>query len=566
MKTVVVGGVAGGMSAATRLRRLDPTAEVVVLERSAHVSYANCGLPYYAGGVITERDALLLQTPQSLGARFGIDVRVRTEVVGIDVADRTVRVLDLTSGTAYTERYDHLVLSTGAVPVVPPVPGVERASTLRTVEDVDAIVARLDAGARTAVVVGGGFIGLEAAENLRHRGLAVTVVERAAQVLTPLDVEMVTPVQAELRHHGVRLELGAEVTEVTDDAVRLADGRLLDADLVVLAIGVRPDVTLARAAGLRLGPRGGVVVDADQRTSDAHVYAVGDAAEKVDAVDGSAVLVPLANVANRAGRRAADAIAGRPRPAAASLGTAVVKVFGLTVAVTGWNEARARRAGAEHHVVHTHAASHAGYYPGAEPLSLKVVLAPEGTLLGAQAVGRDGVDKRIDVLATAVRGGLTAPELADLELAYAPPFGSAKDPVNVLGYVAENLLTGTTGTVQWHEVAERVAAGAALLDVRTPAEYAAGHLPGAVNIELDALRHRLDEVPAGPVVVYCGVGQRAHTATMLLRAHGRDAVNLDGGYRTWSAAADLDDHARPRDPAPAPEHLRTAALVGELAP
>ena len=535
MKTVVVGGVAGGMSAATRLRRLDPQAQIVVLEKSGHVSYANCGLPYYAGGVITERDALLLQTPQSLGARFGLDVRVRTEVLSVDRGSRTVRGRDLTTGVDYEESYDHLVLSTGAWPVVPPVPGVHRALTLRTVEDVDAIVDRLDAGARTAVVVGGGFVGLETAENLQHRGLRVTLVERAPQVLTPLDPEMAAPVHDELRRHGVALELGAELAEVGEGSVRLADGRSVPADLVVLAIGVRPDSGLARAAGLEVDERGGIVVDEHQRTSDPSVFAVGDAAQKRDALDRSATLVPLANVANRAGRRAADAIAGRAVRATPSLGTAVVKVFGLTVAVTGWNEGRARAAGLEPEVIHTHPASHAGYYPGAEAMALKLVVGPDGAILGAQGVGGEGVDKRVDVLATAVRGGLTAPELADLELAYAPSFGSAKDPVNMLGYIAENRLAGLEPAVQWHELADRQARGTTVVDVRTPAEHAQGAIPGSVNIQLDELRERLADLPPGPLVVHCAVGQRAHTAAMLLGAHGYDVANLDGGYRTWLA-------------------------------
>ncbi|MFC4062656.1 FAD-dependent oxidoreductase [Planomonospora corallina] len=537
MKTVIIGGVAGGMSAATRLRRLDESAEIVVLERSGHVSYANCGLPYHLGGVIAERDALLLQTPAGLRERFALDVRVRHEVVGVDAAARTVTVRDLTSGEVYAETYDHLVLSPGAAPFVPDVPGVKRARTLRTVEDLDALVAALAAEPRTAVVVGGGFVGLETAENLRRRGLDVTVVELADQVLAPLDAELAALVHAELRRHGVALELGTALAAVHDDTVELTDGRRLAADLVVLAIGVRPDVALAREAGLAIGPRGGVAVDEHMRTSDPRVFAVGDAAEKTDAVGDGPVLVPLANAANRAGRQVADVIAGRSVRLAPSLGTAIVKVFGLTVAVTGWNEKRARAAGRDHRVVHTHPASHAGYYPGAAPMALKLVFDPgTGEILGAQAVGTEGVDKRVDVIATAMRAGLTAPELADLELAYAPPFGSAKDPVNMLGYVAANLMDGTTASVQWHELEAAVAAGAHLVDVRTAGEYAAGHVPGALNVPLDGLRERAGELPEGPLVVYCGVGVRAHTATRLLTGLGRRVVNLDGGYTTWKTA------------------------------
>ncbi|MBG0816669.1 FAD-dependent oxidoreductase [Planomonospora sp. ID82291] len=537
MKTVIIGGVAGGMSAATRLRRLDESAEIVVLERSGHVSYANCGLPYHLGGVIAERDALLLQTPASLRERFALDVRVRHEVIGIDAAARTVTVRDLASGAVYAETYDHLVLSPGAAPFVPDVPGVKRARTLRTVEDLDALVGALAAEPRTAVVVGGGFVGLETAENLRRRGLDVTVVELADQVLAPLDAELAALVHAELRRGGVALELGTALAAVHDDTVELTDGRRLAADLVVLAIGVRPDVALAREAGLAIGPRGGIAVDEHMRTSDPRIFAVGDAAEKMDAVAGGPVLVPLANAANRAGRQVADVIAGRPVRLAPSLGTAIVKVFGLTVAVTGWNEKRARAAGRDHRVIHTHPASHAGYYPGAAPMALKLVFDPgSGEILGAQAVGTEGVDKRVDVIATAMRAGLTAPELADLELAYAPPFGSAKDPVNMLGYVAANLMDGTTQSVQWHELEAAVAAGAHLVDVRTAGEYAAGHIPGALNVPLDGLRERVGELPAGSLVVYCGVGVRAHTATRLLTGLGRRAANLDGGYTTWKAA------------------------------
>ncbi|MGA3539240.1 FAD-dependent oxidoreductase [Micromonosporaceae bacterium DT194] len=536
MKTIIVGGVAGGMSAATRLRRLMPDAEIVVLERGEHVSYANCGLPYHLGGVIADREELLLQTPQSLHTRFGLDVRVRSEVLRIDRDRHTVRVRDR-DGREYDESYDRLVLSPGAAPVVPDLPGVERAMTLRTVTDVDRIVAALDARPRTAVVVGGGFIGLEGAENLVHRGLDVTVVERDAQVMAPLDAEMVAPVHDELRRHGITLRLGAALAKIGPDQVELADGETLPADLVLLAIGVRPETALARDAGLAIGERGGITVDAAMRTSDPDIHAVGDAVEKPDAIGAAAALIPLANTANRQGRLAADAIAGLPVRLGGRIGTGIVQVFGLTVATTGWNEKRLRAAGRAYQAVHTHGASHAGYYPGAEQLSLKVLYDPaDGRILGAQAVGGDGVDKRIDVLATAIRGGLTAPELADLELAYAPPYGSAKDPVNIVGYVAGNRLAGTEEAVQWHELAEVVAAGATVVDVRSPQEYAAGTVPGALNLPLDELRQRMAELPAGDLVLYCQSGQRSHTAASLIRP-GRDTrvLNLDGGYRTWHA-------------------------------
>jgi NADPH-dependent 2,4-dienoyl-CoA reductase/sulfur reductase-like enzyme/rhodanese-related sulfurtransferase len=536
MRTVVVGGVAGGMSAATRLRRLAPEAEIVVFERGAHVSYANCGLPYHVGGVIAEREALLLQTPESLRARFALDVRVRTEVLAIDPESRRLRVRDLDSGREYDENYDTLVLSPGAAPIVPDLPGVERTLVLRSVTDADRMIAALDVGARTAVVVGGGFIGLEAAENLAGRGLAVTVVELGPQVMAPLDPEMVAPVHAELRANGIDLRLGTGVAKVLPDAVELTDGTLLAADLVLLAIGVRPETGLATAAGLRLGPRGGILVDETMRTSDPHIYAVGDAVEKTDAVTGDTVLIPLANTANRQGRLVADAITGRPVALGGRLGTAIVQVFGLTVAVTGANETRLRAAGRPYQAIHTHPASHAGYYPGAEPMSLKLLFDPAGaTILGAQAVGGAGVDKRIDVIATAMRAGLTADDLADLELAYAPAFGSAKDPVNMLGYIAGNQISGLERSVQWHELADTIAAGAHLIDVRTAIEHAGGAIPGAVNIPVDELRNHLDELPAGELIVYCQVGMRGHTAAALLSGLGCSVRNLDGGYRTWSA-------------------------------
>lgn len=536
MKVVVVGGVAGGMSAATRLRRLREDAEIVVLERGPHVSYANCGLPYHVGGVIAERDKLLLQTPASLNARFELDVRTRHEVLGIDRAERTVRVRDLAEDRVYTESYDHLVLSPGAEPFVPPVPGAERGLTLRDVQDTDRVVEAVRAGARTAVVVGGGFIGVELAENLRHKGLDVTLVELAAQVLPPLDPETAHPLAEELMRNGVQLRLSERVAKVLVDAVELGDGSVVPADLVVFSAGVRPDTRLARAAELEIGPRGGIAVDEQQRTSDPYVYAVGDAAEKRDHLTGDSTLVALANLANRHGRLVADVIAGRPVRSRPAVATAIVKVFGLTAASTGWSEKRLRSAGRPHSVIHIHPASHAGYYPGARPMALKLLVDPaDQRILGAQAVGSDGVDKRVDVLATAITAGLTAPELADLELAYAPPFGSAKDPVNMLGYVADNQATGTIATVQWHELDQVLRdEDAVLVDVRTRAEYEAGAIPGALNIPVDELRSRLDEIPAGrPVVVYCLAGLRGHTAARLLAQHGRDVRNLDGGWLTW---------------------------------
>mgnify|MGYP006278808099 CR=1 FL=1 len=529
-KVVIIGGVAGGMSAATRLRRLDPEASIIVLERSGYVSYANCGLPYYVGGVIANRSSLLLQTPESLNARFALDVRVHNEVTAIDAAAKTVSVRNLQTGEDYTLDYDALVMSPGASAVVPPLPGIERALTLRTVEDVDRLAAAVASDPAEAnddpihtVVIGGGFIGVETAENLVHRGIPVTLVEALDQVLAPLDPEMAIPV------------LGSGLKAIYEDEVELADGSRIRADLVVLAIGVRPDTTLAKMAGLEVGARGGILVNAMNQTSDPSIYAIGDAAEKTDALDGSSVLVPLANIANRHGRVVADHIVGRPLREVPTIATAIVKVFDLTVAATGWNEKRLKAAGRPYVAIHTHPGSHAGYYPGAHGMALKLLMDPAtGEILGAQGVGLDGVDKRIDVIATAIRGGITGPELMDLELAYAPPFSSAKDPVNMLGYIADNVIGGVTELAQWHEVDERVAAGEVLVDVRTPGEFRRGHIPGALNLPVDDLREHLGELGGKRILVYCQVGMRGHTATMLLRQSGIEAANLDGGYATWS--------------------------------
>ncbi len=542
MRVIIIGGVAGGMSAATRLRRLDEQAEIIVLERSGYVSFANCGLPYHIGAVIKKRSALLLQTPESLRARFNLDVRVLHEVVGIDAERKVVTVRDLARGTENELAYDALVLSPGARPVRPPIPGIERALSLRDIEDTDALVAATG-GARSAVVIGGGFIGVEMVENLRHRGLAVTLVEAADQVMAPLDPEMVAPVHDRIRGAGVDLRLRAAVEAIGSDTVTLEDGERIAADVVIAAIGVRPDVTLATAAGLTIGPRGGIHVDENLRTSDPSIYAVGDAVEKVDALDAGSVLVPLANTANLQGRRVADVIAGHRGTDRPVLGTAIVGVFGLQVASTGWSEKRLRAAGRPYRAIHTHPSSHAGYYPGAAGMALKLLVDPDtDAILGAQGVGPHGVDKRIDVIATAITGRLDASSLAELELAYAPQFSSAKDPVNMLGYIADNLRTGTTDTIQWHELDAAIEAGVAVIDVRTPAEHASGSIPGAILVPVDELRDRLGDLPDGPLVVSCAVGVRGHTAARLLTQHGRQVRNLDGGYRTW--AAGMGAHTR----------------------
>lgn len=535
MRVVIIGGVAGGMSAATRMRRLDADAEIVVLEKSGHVSYANCGLPYYVGGIIEEEEALLLQTPASLHARFRLDVRVATEVTKIDPTGKEVSVKDWQSGRDYQLGYDKLILSPGASPVVPPIPGIERALTLRTVEDVEKIAERVNQKPKSAVVIGGGFIGVEIAENLVHKGVPTTIVEASPQLLAPLDPEMATLVAKEMEKNQVTLHLGVSASEISPTSVTLSNGAVLDAELLILAIGVRPDVSLAREAGLTIGTRGGIEVDDFNRTSNHDIYAVGDAAEKTDALDGSATLVPLANLANRHGRVVADHIAGRNTRPNKTIGTAIVKVFNLMIAATGWNEKRLKAAGRDVMVIHTHPNNHAGYYPDAKQIALKLIFDPKtGEILGGQGVGVEGVDKRIDVIATAIRGGITAPELADLELAYAPPFGSAKDPVNMLGYIAENMISGLLKTAQWNETQLLREKGYQLIDVRTPSEFSRGSIPGAVNIPVDEIRDRISEIKHEPILVNCQVGQRGHTASMLLKELGFDATNLDGGYLTYS--------------------------------
>lgn len=531
--TVIIGGVAGGMSTATRLRRNDEDRAIIVLEASNYVSFANCGLPYHVGGVIGDRDALLLQTPESLRERFDIDVRVNTRATAIDREAKTVR---MDSGDEIG--YDELVLSPGASPVLPPIPGIETALTLRTVEDMDAIIAAAD-GVEHVALIGGGFIGLEAAENLRHRGLHITVIEAADQIMAPLDPEMAVVVQQRMEAHGVQVRTRAMATAIDGGSVTLKDGSTVDADLAIAAIGVRPSVELARAAGLAVGERGGIVVDGQLRTSDPSIFALGDAVEKRDAVDGEPTLVPLAQTANRHGRLVADIITGRDTTVLPVLGTSVLGVFGLAATATGWNEKRARAAGRNVRVIHTHPLNHAGYYPGAVTLQMKLVVDAEtDAILGAQVVGDEGADKRIDVIATAMRAGLTATDLADVELAYAPQFGSAKDPVNFLGMVNDNIVRGER-TVQWHELVARLAEGATLVDVRTPAEFAESHIEGAVNIPLDELRESWERlVDKRDVIVHCRVGVRGHTAVALLRNLGVEAANLDGGYVTWCAGRD----------------------------
>jgi NADPH-dependent 2,4-dienoyl-CoA reductase/sulfur reductase-like enzyme/rhodanese-related sulfurtransferase len=548
MQVVVVGGVAGGMSAAARLRRLDETAHIVVLERGPHVSFANCGLPYHVGGDIVHRRDLLLHTPESLRESLDLDVRVRHEVTGIDRDRRVVRVRDLAADADLELPYDALVLATGADPIVPPLPGLDRPQvrTLRTVPDADVLRRMLADGARKAVVIGAGFIGLETVEAFRHRGLDVTLVEMAPQVLPAIDADMASLVAAELRAHDVDVRTGIGFTAVEEGSaghpvdVVLADGDRIPADLVLLGVGVRPSTALARDAGLELAATGAVIVTPDQRTSDPRIWAVGDAIQVVDAVTGAPGVVPLAGPANRQGRIAADSIMGRPVASRPVLGTAIVRVFGLTAAVTGPTSRRLGLAGVEHRQVNLHPGNHAGYYPGAETLHLKVLFAPDGRLLGAQAVGHDGVDKRIDVLAVALRAGMDVDDLAELELAYAPPFGSAKDPVNMAGFMAQNVLDGTLRTWSPSELDAVTDGSALVLDVRSGREYADGHVRGSLHVPHTELRERLGEVVAAadgrPVRVMCASGFRSYLAHRVLVAAGLDSASLDGGLQSLLAA------------------------------
>jgi NADPH-dependent 2,4-dienoyl-CoA reductase/sulfur reductase-like enzyme/rhodanese-related sulfurtransferase len=536
-RLIIVGGVAGGASAAARARRLCEDCDIIVFERGPHVSFANCGLPYFVGGEIAEQDELLVQTPASLKARFNLDVRVNTEVLSIDRAARRVRVRELETGKEYDETYDALVLSTGASPLKPPIPGIDRPNhfTVRTIPDVQRIMEWSRGCERCrAVVVGGGYIGLEMAEQLRRREFAVTVVEALPQVMTPLDPEMAAWLHAELRAHGVALHLNDPVAAFEPGAVILKSGARLPADSVILALGVKPETKLAKDAGLEIGERGGIRVNDHLQTSDPAIWAVGDAIEVRDFVTGQWCVIPLAGPANRQGRIAADNIFGRPSRYAGTLGTAILRLFDLTAGVTGANEKTLRKAGIAYEALHLHPGSHAGYYPGAEPIALKILFAPDtGKLLGAQAVGREGVDKRIDVLATALKAGMTVHDLAELELAYAPPYGSAKDPVNLAGMAAQNVLAGDVKLAQWTEVPD----SAFVLDVRRDDERAQGLIPGSVHIPLDELRERLDELPRDrEIIVYCASGQRSYYACRLLAQRGYRCRNLTGSYRTWKMA------------------------------
>ena len=543
-RVLIVGGVAGGASTAARLRRMSETTEIVLFERGQYISYANCGLPYYIGGVIADRNRLFVQTPASFSARFVVDVRVGAEVTSIDRGTKTVRVKDVSSGRVSVERYDKLVLSPGAEPVRPPIPGIDQEGifTLRNVPDTDRIKEYIDRRRPArAAVIGAGFIGLEMAENLHRLGMEVTIVEMAEQVMTPLDFEMAAEVHRHLKSKNVEFYLKEAVASFGRNAGRitlaLSGGRVLTADMVILGIGVRPDSALAKEAGLVVGKRGGIVVNEFLQTTDPHIYALGDAIEFASPVTGRPANTYLAGPANKQARIVADNIAlGNTRRYRGAVATAVAKVFDLTVASTGLSEKALRGEDVPYLCSITHSGSHAGYYPGAQPMSIKLVFSPEdGKILGAQIVGYDGVDKRIDVIAALLRAGGTVRDLTEVEQAYAPPYSSAKDPVNIAGCAAENALDGLVKPVPWGYVAACDKETSFLLDVREPAEFDAGFIPGAVNIPLNSLRTRIREVPRDrKVIVYCRVGLRAYVACRILTQSGYGEVfNLSGGWKTW---------------------------------
>lgn len=540
MKIVIVGGVAGGMSAATRLRRLMEDAEIIVFDKGPYVSFANCGLPFHVSGEIAERSSLLVQTPEQLKARFELDVRPETEVLSIDVNKKEVTVSS--HGKTYTENYDKLILSPGAKPFVPTLAGLEQAEniyTLRNIPDLDRIMAQLElVKSGQATVIGAGFIGLEMAESLAKKGLKVTLIEKAPHVLPPLDEEMAAFVQAELVKNGITVITGqsAQAFEKQGKTIILEDGSNLQSDLTIMSVGVQPENDLAKAAGIELGLRGGILVDENYQTNIADIYAVGDAIVIKNQITEQDALISLASPANRQGRQLADIIAGHGSSNKGSIGTAIVRAFDLTAASTGLSERIAHQNFEEVAVVHTTGNDHAGYYPGATSITMKLIFNPKtGAIYGAQAVGQKGVDKRIDILATAIKAGLTIFDLPELEFTYAPPFGSAKDPVNMIGYAASNLAQGVSDNVQWYELKEVLDQGKVLLDVRNPGEVLAGRFPEALHIPLDSLRNRLDELDKDQeYIVSCHSGLRSYIAERILKQNGFTVSNLDGAYSLYN--------------------------------
>ena len=545
-KVVIIGGVAGGATAAARLRRLDEQAHIILIERGEDISFANCGLPYYIGGIIQERGKLLVTTPPAMTARYGLDIRTRTEARRIDPQKKEVELYDFRQKTSYVETYDALILSPGASPIRPPIPGISdpRIFTLRNLPDADAIKQYLDERRpKHAVIVGGGYIGLEMAESLHHAGVKVTICEKLAQVMMPLDFEMAALAHQHIQTRNVELYLhdGVQRFDAASEHLRvyLESGKVLTTDMAIFSIGVRPEVELARAAGLKLGESGGIWVDEYLRASDPNIYAVGDAIETTHFVTQEKFLARLAGPANKQGRIAANNICGHAETYGGSLATGIARVFGLTVASAGANERMLRNANILYKTALIHAEHHAGYYPGAEQMSVKLLFSPvNGKLLGAQVIGMEGVDKRIDVLATAMMMGATAADVERLELAYAPPYGSAKDPVNLAGFVAHNILKGETTPIYWHELADAAASPEIfLLDVRAARECALGMIPGAKNIPLDELRERLRELPKDKrIIIYCQIGVRGYVAERILRQRGFRACNLIGGYKTYRIA------------------------------
>jgi NADPH-dependent 2,4-dienoyl-CoA reductase/sulfur reductase-like enzyme/rhodanese-related sulfurtransferase len=544
MKVVIIGGVAGGMSAATRLRRLREDAEIIVYEKGPYVSFANCGLPYFIGGVIDKKESLLLQTPESLWKRFRLDVRVNTEVTEIDRENKKITAVNKETGEQQ-EDYDFIIVSPGANPRKLPIQGIERAVVLKDVEDSVRIKNLVDEGQiKSAAILGAGFIGVELAENLAHKGVKTTLVEFRDHVLPQFDIEMIEPFQAHLNENGVEIAVNAETESIGEKTLTLKDGREIDADLVVSSVGVVADSKLAELAGLEMGTAGGIKVDNHMRTSDPSIFAVGDAVEKQSLVTDQQQMIWLANLANRHGRLVADVIAGETEPAKKSIGTGIIGAFGMAAALTGITEGLAERMGIDYKAIHLHPSSHAGYFPGAERISLKVLFDPtSGKLLGAQAVGKDGADKRIDIIATAIYAGLSVNDLMNLELAYSPQFGSAKDAINHAGYVGNNVMENKSPNVHWNQLDSELDRGVKVLDVRTQAEFERGHIPGAILAPVDELRDRLDDLVGEEYVVHCAVGQRAHTAIQILKSKGIRASNLSGGYTTWKFGQDALERA-----------------------
>jgi NADPH-dependent 2,4-dienoyl-CoA reductase/sulfur reductase-like enzyme/rhodanese-related sulfurtransferase len=540
MKTVIIGGVAGGASAAARLRRLDESAEIILIERGSYVSFANCGLPYYIGGAIADQNNLTLQTPERFLARFKIDVRVNNEAVKINVDEKTVEVKNLKTGESHWESYDHLILSPGAEPIKPKIAGVDgdHVFTLRSIPDALQIKQYIaDAKPNSAVVIGGGYIGVEMAENLRQAGLEVSIVELADHLIAPLDFDMAADVHRYVKAKGITLYLNNGVQAIHGHTVVLQNGEI-DTDMVILSVGVRPETALAKACGIKTNPRGSILVDRNMKTNIPGIYAVGDAVEVTDFITGNPAFLPLAGPANKQGRIAADNIAGLDSQYSGTQGSAVLKLFDMTVATTGLNEKGAKAAGIHYEKTYLYSSSHASYYPGANNMSIKALWDQETLkILGAQIVGFDGVDKRMDVLATAIRFGAKITDLAALELCYAPPFGSAKDPVNMLGFVAENVIAGKVKQFFWHEMESLPRDGSVtLLDVRTAMEVGQGKIDGFMHIPLDLLRERIDEVPKGkPVYVHCHSGLRSYIACRILSGNGYDCFHLAGGWRLYQS-------------------------------